>query len=435
MRFQFLWMLDLFRAFGTAILKRGCFRVGSTQSNEADSVYGERTKYVLHEGPHSRYWVRRTVRPAYVKATDPRVVEKGVIKGPDVRWKDPAALQLRQCAQILWEDETPKTALIIKAPGNAAATEALREIGLWLMSKGIVVYVEKAELTADFPEFVEFDSQASDVDFCVTLGGDGTVLHLASLFQEDEPLPPVISFAMEGLGFLTPFDVRHFGSHLTRLLIANQQTVGCTLRARKRCEVYTAGGRRLSVHHALNECIIDRGASATTITVELFVDGQYVTTITANGLIIATPTGSTAYCMTAGGPMVSPLVPCTVITPVAPFSLSFRPLVVPETSDIIFHIAEGSKSMARASFDGRHQTRLVRGSSVRLSTSHCPLPLINVGEFDADWYEGITQKLKWNQSLIQLPKRPPGIPAGVGSYAEKHSSMKDISLLGYKKKL
>ena len=428
-------MLDLFRTLGTAIAKRGCFRVGAAQCKDADSAYGERSKYVLHDASRSRYWVKRTIHAAGVKAMDSRVVEKGVVKGADVDVKDSAALQLRRCAHILWEDDTPKTALIVKAPKNAEATQALREIGLWLMSKGIVVYVEKAVRTADMPEFVEFEPQGSEVDFCVTLGGDGTVLHLASLFEEDEPLPPVISFAMGGVGFLTPFDVKDFTTHLTRLLIANQQVVGCTLRTRKRCEVYTAGGRCLSVHHALNECIIDRGASATTITLDLFVDGAYVTTVTANGLIIATPTGSTAYCMTAGGPMVAPSVPCTVIMPVAPFSLSFRPLVIPETSDIIFHVAKASKSMARASFDGRHQTRLVRGSSVRMTTSLCPLPLINVGEFEADWYEGITQKLKWNQSLVQLPKRPPGIPDGVGMLPEKGSNIKGTGFGGGKQKL
>lgn len=78
----------------------------------------------------------------------------------------------------------------------------------------------------------------TDVDFCVSLGGDGTVLHLTSLFVEDTPLPPVISFSMGTLGFLTPFDAGDFQPCLSRVLAANQDPVFCTLRTRKRCEVY-----------------------------------------------------------------------------------------------------------------------------------------------------------------------------------------------------
>lgn len=79
---------------------------------------------------------------------------------------------------------------------------------------------------------------AADVDFCVSLGGDGTVLHLTSLFAEDAPLPPVVSFAMGTLGFLTPFDANDFETCLGRVLDANRHPVYCTLRSRKRCEVY-----------------------------------------------------------------------------------------------------------------------------------------------------------------------------------------------------
>lgn len=79
---------------------------------------------------------------------------------------------------------------------------------------------------------------AADVDFCVSLGGDGTVLHLTSLFAADHPLPPVVSFAMGTLGFLTPFDVAEYRACLSRVLDANKHPVYCTLRTRKRCDVY-----------------------------------------------------------------------------------------------------------------------------------------------------------------------------------------------------
>lgn len=97
--------------------------------------------------------------------------------------------------------------------------------------------------------------------------------------------------------------------------------------------------------------------------------------------------------------MVAPSVPCTILTPVAPHSLSFRPLVVPETSLIELHVPNSSRAHARASFDGRHTIRLRRNSTIVCRTSQYALPLINMHPLDEDWYEGITAKLRWNGSL------------------------------------
>ena len=123
---------------------------------------------------------------------------------------------------------------------------------------------------------------------------------------------------------------------------------------RSRCFAEVRSGRSLSERVRRNGVVCDADS---TITVEIFVDGAYVASVCADGLIVATPSGSTAYSMTAGGPMVAPSVPCTIITPVAPLSLSFRPLVIPETSEVVLHVSSESKSIARASFDGRRQSR------------------------------------------------------------------------------
>jgi NAD+ kinase len=179
--------------------------------------------------------------------------------------------------------------------------------------------------------------------------GDGTVLHLASLFSgDDKPLPPVISFAMGTLGFLTPFNATMARSVLSRLLWPpwEGEPIFCTLRSRRACEVYW-GGQLQRTHSVLNECLIDRGASPSTLHLECFVDGRHVTTIQADALIISTPSGSTAYSMSAGGPMVAPSVPCTILTPVAPHSLSFRPLVIPESSVVEVHLPATTRTHSR----------------------------------------------------------------------------------------
>ncbi|KAL0045645.1 hypothetical protein WJX82_000529 [Trebouxia sp. C0006] len=330
-----------------------------------------------------------------LRAFDPQKKEAGLVRGAAVMWADNQALKLQRRAHIMWENDGPQTVFIVKKTGSAKTTAKLKEIATWLQKKGLRVLVEKPVHRTEFPEYDAFDAEDDDVDFCISLGGDGTVLHLTSLFVEDTPLPPVISFSMGTLGFLTPFDAGDFKPCLGRVLAANQDPVFCTLRTRKRCEVYWEGQLQ-RVHHVLNECLIDRGASPNMVTLEAYVDGHHITTVQADGLIIATPSGSTAYSLSAGGPMVAPSVPGTLLTPIAPHSLSFRPLVVPESSEIEIHLPPSARSHARASFDGRHTLRMLRDSSIRCTTSLCALPMINMGYLDRDWYEGIVQKLKWN---------------------------------------
>lgn len=320
---------------------------------------------------------------------------------------DKSVLNLQRRAHISWEGGSPRSVLLVKKDNNKEASGVLKKMGDWLKARGVSVLVERKVAFSEFPEYQAFDPELGDVDFCVSLGGDGTVLHLTTLFSEDQPLPPVASFAMGTLGFLTPFDAADFEKCLSRVMDANDDPVYCTLRTRKRCDVYK-DGQLLKTHHVLNECLLDRGASPTLARLECYIDGYHITSVQADGLIIATPTGSTAYSMAAGGPMAAPSVPCTLLTPIAPHSLSFRPLVVPESSEIEIYLPPNARSTARASFDGRNTMRMQKGTSIRCSTSTCALPMINSERLDRDWYEGIVQKLKWNVPIrAEDGKGPP----------------------------
>ncbi|PRW51101.1 ATP-dependent zinc metalloprotease FTSH chloroplastic isoform A [Chlorella sorokiniana] len=348
-----------------------------------------------------------TQRSGFSTAAAASSLEEGVVQGAKVTWADSgSSLKLRRRCTLVWDkgDSQDKAILIVKKPGDHAASQKLKELGTWLKKHGLRVLVERPVSAGEFSEFEPFKAQqAGDVDLCITLGGDGTVLHLASLFgSDDAPLPPVISFAMGTLGFLTPFNASMARTVLSRLLWPpwEGEPVFCTLRSRKECQVFW-NGQLQRVHHVLNECLIDRGASPAMVQLECFVDGSHITTAQADGLIIATPSGSTAYSMSAGGPMVAPSVPCSLLVPVAPHSLSFRPLVVPEQSVIEVHLPQSSRSHARASFDGRHTMRMLRDSSIVCRTSRYALPMINMHPLDEDWYEGITQKLSWTGSTLR----------------------------------
>lgn len=322
---------------------------------------------------------------------------QGLAKGASMVWEDAEDLLTQRRAHLVWDSEGPRTAFLVKKKDSQLTANKLKEIATWLEGKGIKVLVE-SRVSREFPQYEVFDPSKNEADFCVTLGGDGTVLHLTSLFVADEPLPPVVAFAMGTLGFLTPYDVGDFKGALDRVLDANNTPVFCTLRTRKCCEVFQ-NGERTAVHHVLNECLVDRGSSPAMVTLQVSADRHHLTTVQADGLIISTPSGSTAYSMSAGGPMVAPSVAGTLITPIAPHSLSFRPLVVPESSEIVVQIPVSARSVARASFDGRHTMRLARGSAIRCTTSKCALPMVSLGYLDRDWMEAIRQKLRWNEPI------------------------------------
>eukprot|EP00775_Hariotina_reticulata_P003609 gene3609-3873_t len=191
--------------------------------------------------------------------------ESGLIYGATVRFSDSAALRLRRRAMVVWDKGGPQRVLIVKKPVPAASA-VLLEMASWLEQRGLQVFVERSVHEGDFPQYPAFDPGVTQVDFAITLGGDGTVLYKLCL---------------------------------NRALAADSMPLYCTLRTRKRCEVLDDKGQQMRVYHILNETVIDRGASPSSVHLEIYVDGSFVTVAEADGLIIATPSGSTAYSMSA----------------------------------------------------------------------------------------------------------------------------------------
>ena len=135
----------------------------------------------------------------------------------------------------------------------------------------------------------------------------------------------------------------------------------------------------------------------------LKVDGQPVTTVQGDGLIISTPSGSTGDNLAVGGAMVAPSVPCMLLTPIAPSSLSFRPVIIPESSKIEVLIPGSARTDGRAIFDGHRMEVLRHGESIIVETSQFPLPVINSASHDRDWFDSIIEKLQWNARVQQKP--------------------------------
>ncbi|CCK72894.1 NADH kinase KNAG_0M00410 [Huiozyma naganishii CBS 8797] len=175
-------------------------------------------------------------------------------------------------------------------------------------------------------------------DLLVTLGGDGTILHGVSTFGNLQ-VPPVLSFSLGTLGFLLPFDFKEH-REVFREVIGSRAK--CLHRTRLECHVVRkdpASGKadKRDIHlvdQAMNDIFLHRGSLPHLTNLDIYIDGDFLTRTTADGVILSTPTGSTAYSLSAGGSIVSPLVPSILLTPICPRSLSFRPLILPHSSHI-----------------------------------------------------------------------------------------------------
>ncbi|GMM37675.1 NADH kinase [Saccharomycopsis crataegensis] len=200
-----------------------------------------------------------------------------------------------------------------------------------------------------------FDEIVDKADLLVTLGGDGTILKSTSLFAGNL-VPPVLSFSLGTLGFLLPYDFSNFKDAFAKVYSSNAKVLQ---RSRLECHILKKpqgsntgkgtiapdpsetityskmdDGTCTAKVHAMNDIILHRGSTPHLATLDVYVDGQFLTRATGDGLVISSPTGSTAYSLSAGGSIVHPLVKCILLTPICPRSLSFRPLIVPSTSHI-----------------------------------------------------------------------------------------------------
>ncbi|EPQ55028.1 ATP-NAD kinase [Gloeophyllum trabeum ATCC 11539] len=222
------------------------------------------------------------------------------------------------------------------------------------------------------------------ISLIITLGGDGTILHASSLFRSGA-VPPVLSFSMGTLGFLLPFHIDDFAHALSAVTsgsatVLYRMRLSCEFRHHKRQQEEVDGGNERedgSPWQVMNEVSLHRGSSPHLNTVDLYVDGQHLTEAVSDGLILSTPTGSTAYSLSAGGPIVHPSLSALVLTPICPRSLSFRPVVFPGGRVVEMKVSAHSRAPAHVSMDGQVARVLMPGESVVVRASDYPIPCIN----------------------------------------------------------
>ncbi|KAF2140481.1 uncharacterized protein K452DRAFT_327363 [Aplosporella prunicola CBS 121167] len=244
-------------------------------------------------------------------------------------------------------------------------------------------------------------------DLVLTLGGDGTVLYTSWLFQRI--VPPILSFSLGSLGFLTNFEFSAYKEQLSRIM--GDAGMRVNLRMRFTCTVYRAnpahdpGDADSPSHHeaeqfeVLNELVIDRGPSPYVSNLELYGDNALLTVVQADGCIFSTPTGSTAYSLSAGGSLVHPDIPAILLTPVCPHTLSFRPMLLNDSMLLRVAIPRNSRATAHCAFDGKGRVELRQGDHVTIAASQYPFP--TVLSRPTEWFDSLGRTLRWNMRGAQ----------------------------------
>jgi NAD+ kinase len=225
------------------------------------------------------------------------------------------------------------------------------------------------------------------VDLILVLGGDGTLLAVANLIGQAALDVPILGVNFGSLGFLT---------EITRpeLLAALDSALSGTVDYDERMMLHGSVAGRQRV--ALNDIVLTRTALSRMIDLDVSVGDQFVTSVRSDGLIIASPTGSTAYNLSAGGPVIHPAMDAIVVTPIAPHTLTHRPIVIPAEREVRVRAAAGNAGAEiYVTFDGQHGFPLTEGAQV--SVTRAPKPIRLVRAATRSYFEVLRQKLKWGE--------------------------------------
>ena len=279
---------------------------------------------------------------------------------------------------------------IVTKHNLAAARDTLLTLESWLAERRIdaVWSSDSAELMSPASRSVAArEAIVSEVDLVLVLGGDGTLLAIADLVGQLELDVSILGVNFGALGFLT---------EITRpeLFTALDAAVNGTVDHDERMMLRGCVGTTSRV--ALNDIVLTRTALSRMIDLDVTVGDQFVTSVRSDGLIIASPTGSTAYNLSAGGPVVHPAMDAMVLTPIAPHTLTHRPIVIPAGREVRVRAAAGNAGAEiYVTFDGQHGFALPDGAEVVVTRSPKSIRLVRAAT--RSYFEVLREKLKWGE--------------------------------------
>jgi len=283
-----------------------------------------------------------------------------------------------------------KTIGITSKPKKPEVRDIVTPLVHWLHDRSIEVLVDKETgSTLDGSEkCVTRNEMPSLVDLIIVLGGDGTLLATARVLNR-KPVP-LLAVNLGGLGFLTVITRDELYSILERVLAGDFRT---ERRVQIEAEVMRAG-EVISSFLALNDVVLNKGAIARVLEFDVRVDGQFISSYKADGLIVSTPTGSTAYSLAAGGPVIAPSVEAFIVTPICAHTLSNRPIVLPDSAQIEVKVKSYGESVY-LTVDGQVGVALRSEDAVHMRRASSVVELIQSPQ--KNYFEILRQKLKWGE--------------------------------------
>jgi NAD+ kinase len=280
-----------------------------------------------------------------------------------------------------------KSVGILTKPKFPEAKSTLEDVVSWLRARSIDVVLDttSAILLGEQGAYQEV-SLARKADVLLVLGGDGTMLNAARLAGERGI--PILGVNMGGLGFLTEVRLESLYPSLERVF-ANDFVLDERLMLRTHIH---RPGETIAQGAVLNDVVINKGTLARMIELRIAIQGRFVTNMRGDGLIISSPTGSTAYSLSAGGPIIDPAVQSLILTPICPHTLTHRPLIVPGNTEIEVTLTSRDDG-AMATLDGQVGVAIAQGDTVVIQTSEQRTRLIRFPE--SNYYDVLREKLKW----------------------------------------
>lgn len=267
--------------------------------------------------------------------------------------------------------------------------EITKKLSNWLKKRGVDVYVEK-ELGKKIrhPNSIDRREIPKLVDVILVFGGDGTFLGVAR--EACKYGTPILGINLGGLGFLTEVTIDELYPMMERIIdgdyeVEDRQMLITSIRR---------GKKNIGTYEVLNDVVINKGALARIIDLAIYIEDSHVTTYKADGIILATPTGSTAYSLSAGGPIVHPGIPVTIITPICPHTLTNRPLVVSSNMKVEIKVTTQEPD-TYLTLDGQIGVRLKTGDLIEVKRTDTSVKLIK-SPF-RDFFSILKTKLMWGE--------------------------------------
>jgi NAD+ kinase len=269
----------------------------------------------------------------------------------------------------------------------------LEDVAQFLVSQGLEVSFDRETALATGVERYEslsIDEIGARCDLAVVVGGDGTMLGIARELARFNV--PLVGINQGRLGFITDIPIERFREALGPVL---QGDCEIEQRAMLAAEVWR-DGERIFQGQSMNDVVVSRGATASMVELKIDIGEEFVANLRADGLIVASPTGSTAYALSAGGPILHPGIAGWVLVPIASHTLSNRPIVLPDAGEIRIEIVAGRD--ASANFDMQSLASLLHGDQVRVRRSQQRVQFVHPRGFS--YYATLRRKLRWYEGVV-----------------------------------